>query len=436
MENRHVYIGTIIGVTCCRFLLAIVFIFSGFIKANDPIGTVYKIQDYLEAWHISQFIPNGIPYLGAIIMAVFEFALGFYLLFGLHRKITPILLLLFMGCMTPLTLWLAITAPISDCGCFGDAIILSNWETFWKNIILLIAAIIVFKWRKTLIVKFVSNKVDWIIALYGIVFIIVYTIYCSYYLPVFDFRPYHIGANIPEGMKIPEGEKPTTYETTFIYSKDGKEQEFTIDNYPTDSTWTFIDSKTRIKEQGYEPPIHDFSIISHLDGDNLTQSILGSDKYTFLLTSPHLKNAYDGNMDAINSIYDYSYEYGYNFLCITASSDEEIQIWQENTGAEYPFALMDEITLKTIIRSNPGLLLLKNGTVINKWSTNNLPNEEMLCAPLENIPIGHLNKKTITYKLTEVLGWFICPLLLLTLCDLIWLKWQEKKKRITNKHNL
>ena len=428
MENRHVYIGTIIGVTCCRFLLAIVFIFSGFIKANDPIGTVYKIQDYLEAWHISQFIPNGIPYLGAIIMAVFEFALGFYLLFGLHRKITPILLLLFMGCMTPLTLWLAITAPISDCGCFGDAIILSNWETFWKNIILLIAAIIVFKWRKTLIVKFVSNKVDWIIALYGIVFIIVYTIYCSYYLPVFDFRPYHIGANIPEGMKIPEGEKPTTYETTFIYSKDGKEQEFTIDNYPTDSTWTFIDSKTRIKEQGYEPPVKDFYIADLNTDESLTDRILSDSNYVFLLVMHRVEEADDGNIDLINEIYDYSVEHGYAFYALTSSPRDAIELWSDRTGGEYPFGIMDDITLKTIIRSNPGLLLLKGGTILNKWSDNRLPDEYVLTDSLDKLPLGHQKPVSDGRTMGYVLLWFILPLLAVIALDVLVVKRRARRK--------
>lgn len=342
-----------------------------------------------------------------------------------------------MSFMTPLTLWLAIANPISDCGCFGDAVKLTNWETFWKNIVLLIAAISVFKWRKTGIVKLVSEKVDWLVALYGVVFIIIYTLYCIRELPVFDFRPYHIGADIRKGMEIPEGEKPTTYETTFIYAKDGVEKEFTIDNFPSDTTWTFLDSKTRIKEKGYEPPIHDFSIISQEDGTDLTDMILDDESYTFLLVAPHLRNADDSDIDLINEVYDYSLEHGYRFLCLTASSDEDIAMWQDNTGAEYPFALTDEITLKTIIRSNPGLVLLKKGVVINKWSNNQLPDEYILNKPLNQLPIGELNPKTASHKLIEVLGWFAGPLIFLTLCDLAWLRWHKRKtkKENANKEN-
>lgn len=413
----------------CRFLLAAVFIFSGFVKANDPYGTAYKIQDYLEAWGLLQIVPGFAPYIGAMAMGALEFTLGVYLLFGIHRKAVSTLLLLVMAFMTPLTLWLAIDNPISDCGCFGDAIILTNWETFGKNIILLLAAIAVFRWRKTYLKKLVTEKVDWLIALYTVVFILVFSIYCVRELPVFDFRPYRIGMNIREGMEIPEGVKPTTYETTFVYEKDGKRQEFTIDNFPSDSTWTFIEALTRVKEKGYEPPIQDFMITLQEDGTDVTEEMLDDESYTFLLISPALRNADESGMDLINEVYDYSTEYGYRFLCVTASSDEDIATWQDNTGAEYPFAIADEITLKTIIRSNPGLVLLKNGTILNKWSVNNLPDEYQLGAPLEKLPLGTLTVPHTWHKVMQVSGWFFGPLIFLALCDLLWLKWRKKRMK-------
>ena len=409
MENKYLHKITAAGVNVCRFLLAAVFIFSGFVKANDPYGTAYKIQDYLEAWGLLQIVPGFAPYVGAMAMGALEFTLGVYLLFGIHRKAVSTLLLLVMAFMTPLTLWLAIDNPISDCGCFGDAIILTNWETFGKNIVLLLASIIVFRWRKTYLKKLVTEKVDWLIALYTVVFVLVFSIYCVRELPVFDFRPYHIGMNIREGMEIPEGVKPTTYETTFIYEKDGKRQEFTIDNFPSDSTWTFVEALTRVKEKGYEPPIHDFMITLQEDGTDVTEGILDDDSYTFLLVSPALRNADESGMDLINEVYDYSTEYGYRFLCVTASSDEDIIVWQDNTGAEYPFAIADEITLKTIIRSNPGLVLLKDGT------------------PLEKLPLGTLTVPNTWHKVMQVFGWFFGPLIFLALCDLGWMKWHKRK---------
>ena len=432
MENKHLHRAIFVWVNICRFLLAGVFIFSGFIKANDPYGTAYKIQDYVEAWGLSQLIPDAFPYLGAMVMGVFEFALGFYMLFGIHRKVAPTLMLLVMSFMTPLTLWLAISNPISDCGCFGDAVVLTNWETFGKNIVLLIAAITVFKWRKTGIVKLVSEKVDWLVALYGVVFIILYTLYCIRELPVFDFRPYHIGADIRKGMEIPEGEKPTVYETRFILQKDGVEKEFTLENYP-DSTWTFVDSKTMVKEQGYEPPIHDFSIIRQEDGEDITDEVLDDDNYTFLLVAHQLSQADDSTIDLINELYDYSVEHGYQFYCLTSSPDSDIEDWQERTGAEYPFCLMDDITLKTMIRSNPGLMLLKNGVVINKWSVNSLPDEYVLTDRLEKLPLAQINEKTFSHKVVLVLAWFVFPLLFFSMVDVIWEHFHRKKKLKENR---
>lgn len=429
MENKHLHTILAVWINLCRFLLAGVFIFSGFVKVNDPYGFAYKIQDYLEAWGLLQITPQFAPYIGSMAMGILEFTLGVYLLFGIHRKAVCTLFFLLMAFMTPLTLWLAIANPISDCGCFGDAVILTNWETFGKNVVLLIAAITVFRWRGTGIKKLVTEKVDWLIALYTVVFALLFSIYCVRELPLFDFRPYYIGMDIKRGMEIPEGEKPTVYETTFIYEKDGVEKEFTIDNFPSDSAWTFVDAETRVKEQGYEPPIQDFHIVLQEDGTDVTEEVLDDDNYTFLLISPQLRNADESGMDLINEVYDYSMEYGYRFLCVTASPDEDIAVWQDNTGAEYPFALADEITLKTIIRSNPGLVLLKGGVILNKWSVNSIPDEYQLHAPLADLPIGTLTVPNTWHKVAGILGWFFGPLLFLTLCDLLWLEWGKKRKK-------
>ena len=426
LENKYIHRAVYVGVNVCRFLLAVVFLFSGFVKANDPMGTVYKVQDYFEVWGLAGWNSGFVPYLIAWIMAVVEFTLGSYMLFGIRRRLASISCLLFMVVMTPLTLWLAVANPISDCGCFGDAIHLSNWDTFWKNIILLLASIaVVFRSRS--IFKLVTDKMDWLVAMYSTVFIFLFTYFTLSHLPVFDFRPYHVGADIKAGMEIPDGVKLPVYETIFTYQKDGIQKEFTIDNFPTDSTWKFVESKTILKEAGYEPPIKDFVVISNDDGFDITDEILNSD-YVFLLVSPWLENADDSSMDLINEVYDYSLDYGYKFYCVTASSDEAISRWQDYTGAEYPFATMDEITLKTIIRSNPGLVLLKNGRVIKKWSNFSFPDEYQLSGPLDELPIGQLEDDTMLSKVTEMLAWFFGPLILFIMIDLLWLSIHRKKK--------
>ena len=417
----------LIWTNLCRFFLSAVFIFSGFIKANDPLGTVYKIQDYLEAWNFVTLSQNAFPHLLAMLLGIFEFIVGTYLLFGIRRKLTPLVVTIFMLVMTPLTLWLALDNPISDCGCFGDAIVLTNWETFFKNIVLLIASVSVLVFSRQMF-KLVTQKVDWIISLYSVLFIIFFTILCYKRLPVFDFRPYYIGADIYEGMRIPEGAKKSVFETVFVYKKDGVKKKFTVDNYPKDTTWTFVDAETVLKEKGYEPPIKDFSIITQEDGLDITEEVLTDKGYTFLLVAPWMNKADDSGIDLINEVYDYSVDNGYRFLCLTASNDEDIEMWKDNTGAEYPFALMDEITLKTIVRSSPGLVLMKDGIIINKWSASNLPDEYALSGPLDELSIGEVNPHTTAYKILVMLGWFVLPLLLLNIIDFLWGRLQRKKK--------
>lgn len=419
----------------CRFFLAAVFLFSGFIKANDPWGTVYKVQDYLNAWGMFGLSAGTFPNWAGLAFGTLEFCVGVYLLFGIRRWATSVLVLLFMAVMTPLTLWLAVANPVSDCGCFGDAVVLTNWETFFKNVVLLVMVVCLFKWRR-FVVRLVTTKVDWLISLYSVIFILFFAIFCYRHLPVFDFRPYHVGADIREGMEVPEGESPSVYETVFTYEKDGKKKDFTLDNLPDDSLWTFVDSRTVLKEKGYEPAIQDFSLVSHEDGTDLTDEVLADSQYVFLLVAPWLEKADDSSMDLINEVYDYSVEYGYRFLCVTASSDEAILTWQENTGAEYSFAIADETVLKTMIRYNPGLMLLKRGVVLQKWSANDLPDEFQLNAPLERLPLGQLNVASMARKVFGAVGSFFGPLLLLTLIDLIWMffrKKYEKKKTVEQK---
>ena len=408
----------------CRFILAIVFIFSGFVKAIDPLGTQYKIQDYLDAFGWANFIPDVFPLIASFVLGWIEFCLGVYLFFGIRRRLAPRTMVVVMSVMTPLTLWLAVTNPVSDCGCFGDAVVLSNWETFGKNVVLWIMAIFLLIHRRR-IFPLVTVRLDWLIALYSSVYIFCVIAYCYQNLPLFDFRPYHIGADIKAGMTIPEGENPTEFETRFILQKNGEKKEFTLENYP-DSTWTFVDSKTVVKKAGYEPPVQDFAIISLEDGEDLTDRILSDENYSFLMVAHQLQQADDSAFDLINDLYDYCLTHNYGFYCLTSSSEEDIHTWIENTGAEYPFATMDNTTLKTIVRSNPGLLLLKKGVVINKWSAGNWPDEHELTGSLEELPIGKLDIPSLLNQMLVVIAWFIFPLFLMCMFDLYWEKYKKR----------
>ncbi len=423
-----------IAVNIARLLLALTFILSGFVKAVDPLGSQYKISDYLGAMHLEQFASDFLTLAASVCQSAVEFVLGICLLFAIRRRLVTRLTLAIMVVMTLLTLWLALTDPISDCGCFGDALVLTNWQTFWKNMVLLVAAVIVCRWPFDM-ARIISRSNQWIVLNYATLFIIFIAGYSLYDLPMFDFRPYHVGANIKQGMEIPEGATMPKFETTFILEKDGQQQEFTADNYP-DSTWTFVDSKTVQTEKGYVPPIHDFSMVTE-EGEDITDMVLSREGYTFLLVSPHLENADDGELDQINQVYEFCQEHGYSFYCLTASTEQAVQFWMDITGAEYPFCAADEITLKTMIRSNPGLMLLKQGTVIRKWSHNALPGETELSLPLEKSQLGQMPADSVPGKIAWLLMWFVLPLMLLTIADRLWAwtQWIKKSKRNKKSNN-
>ena len=416
-------------VNLCRIIVAVTFIFSGFVKAIDPIGTQYKLQDYLGAIGMAGILPNWTLLAVAVFLAAIEFCIGIFLLFAIQRRLISKLTVAFMAFMTMVTVWIVVADPVKDCGCFGDALHLTNTETLIKNIVLLVCSLAIM-YRPLAMFRFVSKSNQWIVTNYTIVFILVSSGLSLYYLPIFDFRPYHIGVNIPRGMEIPKGAKLPQFKTTFIMEKNGQRKEFTLDNYP-DASWKFIDSKTVQTSEGYIPPIHDFSITDNKTGLDLTNSVLSHKGYTFLLIAPHLETADDSNFGDIDRLYEYAQSYDIPFYCLTASTTKAIKRWIDLTGAEYPFCITDEAVLKTIIRSNPGLLLLKDGTIINKWSHNNLPNEAKLSRPISQSSLGKMPKDSVPGKILEIVLWFILPLTLLTLADRLWAwsKWVRLKEQ-------
>ncbi len=351
-----------------RIFVGAVFIFSGFVKAIDPLGSAYKFIDYFVAFGMDWAEPFAFSL--AVILSALEFVIGISLFLGIKVKLNSWGALIFMVAFTPLTFILALYDPVQDCGCFGDAIILTNWQTFWKNIIILIPTIIIFISRKKFRAIF-NNITNWsIIGAFSIIIIGV-SIYCYQHLPFFDFRPYKAGTYIPDGMIIPEDAPHAIYENYIYYKKDGVVKEFTMDNLP-DSTWEWVESKSILIQQGYIPPIHDFAIYS-VEGDDITDLVLEDENYSFILVAYDLKESGTSAHEQINKLAEYCNKNDYLFICLTSSISEDIENFKNLTSATYDFYNMDEITLKTIIRSNPGLVLLKKGTIMGKWHYNDIP---------------------------------------------------------------
>ena len=423
-------------VNVCRFVLAATFIFSGYVKAIDPLGTLYKLKDYAAAMSLNGLLPDWALVGVAIALGALEFALGVFMLFAVRRHVVSRITLAFMAAMTVLTLWIFVADPVKDCGCFGDALKLTNGETLLKNIVLSACAALV-AWRPVDMARFISRSNQWIVRYYTVAYIIITSVYCLYTLPIFDFRPYHVGMNIKQGMEIPEGAEQPEFESTFLLRKNGETREFTLDNYP-DSTWEYVDTRTVQTKKGYEPPIHDFALTSCDTGEDITEQVLTKKGYTFLLVSPRLAVADDSNFGDIDQIYEYAEENGADFYCVTASANDEIERWRDLTGAEYKFCNADETTLKTMIRSNPGLMLLKDGTIIGKWSHNTLPQTDDLTAPLQQLTIGKAQNDSTTERLLIVLLTFFMPLSALTLADRLWAwsKWIRNKQSNNRIFNL
>lgn len=359
-----------------RFLMGIVFIFSGFVKAIDPLGSTYKFQDYFDAFGMEFLSPVALVL--AILLSSAELIIGLSLFFKIRMKEAAWALLLFMSFFTILTFAIALTNPVTDCGCFGDAIILTNWQTFIKNLIFFIPTIIVFQHRNQYD-HFFSDLVQWTIVLVLAIGTVLLSLHCYYNLPFIDFRPYHIGANIPASMEIPEGMPADEYETILIYEKDGVTEEFTLDSEVepwNDSTWHWVETRNLLVKKGYEPPIHDFTLTS-FEGIDITDSVLNNSGYTFLIIAYDLSKAKLKGLKKINEFVRIAAQNNYSVFGMTSSMSEMVDEINEKVDPAFEFFITDNITLKTMIRSNPGLLLLQDGNIIGKWHYRNIPDESL-----------------------------------------------------------
>ena len=354
-----------------RTLLGLVFIFSGAVKAIDPFGTVYKIEDYLKAF--GGFFTDLLPLadVAAAILILLEVVLGVCMVLNVRTQWTSWLALAFYAVMTPLTLYIALNNPVSDCGCFGDAIILTNWQTFWKNVVLITLAFLLVLLRKS-VNPLWRGYMEVIIAFIAASITFAFMEYTYRHLPMVDFRPYKIGNHLPTLMEYPEDAEPDQYEFSFVYEKDGVEETFTLENYPKgDSTWTFVRQESKLIKKGYEPPIHDFEIIN-AEGEDLTWDILESEDPVTLVVMYDLAKADKKQMDKIEALYANCQLSNVNCYILTGSgTDEIIAFSMEHPTLSDCICTCDPVTLKTIVRANPGAFVLQNGTVIDKYNIRN-----------------------------------------------------------------
>lgn len=356
-----------------RILFGVVFVFSGFVKGIDPWGSTYKFTDYFNALGMEWLIWAAFP-LG-ILLAFAEFVIGVAFLFNWWIRLFSWLGFLFMTIFTPVTLWVALKNPVTDCGCFGDALVISNWETFYKNLLLIAIAIWVVV-NRNWFTKQEKTKTPTILSISAIVVYFGLVFYSFNHLPIFDFRPYKTGTNIPDAMSTPEGAPQEIYENIFFYKNKntGEIKKFAEDNYPWKDTtnWAYDDMQSILVQKGYEAPIHDFRIETP-DGENISDFFIYDENYVFMLVSYDLTKSASKSQDKINTLANWAIEKGLSFICLTSTLPEESMAFAQTNNAPYEFFNCDEITLKTIIRSNPGLVVIKDGNVVGKWHYRDIP---------------------------------------------------------------
>jgi hypothetical protein len=306
--------------------------------------------------------------------------LGISLILGYRRKVMFAVLMWFMSFFTLLTFLLALFNPVSDCGCFGDALILTNWETFFKNVGLMLFVLILYFSRKS---NTGSNAIirEWMVITGLFVFASLFSYWNYRHLPLIDFRPYDVGTVISEEMEIPEGVPLDEYNTTLIYRNrvTGETSSFTMDDYPKDTLkWEFVDSESKLVKRGFEPDIHDFAIMD-ADGYDMVNEILADKGYSMFMFAYDLTTAdKEALMDAGEWAQLELFAGDFSFYAVTAATSDEVESISAELGLAYQFLAGDEIMLKTIVRSNPGFMLIKNGSILGKWAFRDLPGLEEL----------------------------------------------------------
>ena len=355
-----------------RYILGATFVFSGFVKAVDPLGFSYKLQDYFTAFGMQWF--SGAALLLAVILSWVELMLGVLMLLDELRGVAVWGIAGFMMLFTPLTLYLALTNPVSDCGCFGDAVKLTNWETFGKNVILSIfaAILLVGDWKKRICI---AGRRRWLqvacwVLLGGLA--MVPSAYALRHLPVMDFRPYRVGASFAEGRVVPEGAAEDEYSTTFIYEKDGVAKRFTEEDYPwDDTTWTFVESETKQISKGYEPPMKNFALLD-ARGEDVTDSLLLGEAYTLLGVVPFLEKVSERDVERWVQLCGLMERRGGKAVIATSSGSAAASAFSARNGV-LQFVTADERVLKTVVRADFGVVLVQRGVVLDKWRLRDVP---------------------------------------------------------------
>ena len=349
-----------------RWVVGILFIFSGFVKLNDPIGFAFKLEEYFSPSVLNLEFLAPYALVIALLLVVFEVVVGIMLLIGYLPKFTTWVLLLMILFFTFLTFYSAYFNKVTDCGCFGDAIPLTPWQSFYKDIILLVLILFLFFKREYITPYFAQASHRWIVFLsFMLCFLFAY--YVLMHLPWLDFRAYKEGTNIEQAMTIPEGAQEAVYNYNWKFRVNGEEKVYTTNgSYPA-VEGEFIGVETEMVKKGYEPPIHDFSI--EKEGENFTSEILQEEKLLMIVAYSLSRSEADG-LKKLNTVIKEARSNGYRVIGLSASNEDFKASINEQYNVDLEWFFSDETALKTIIRSNPGLVRLQEGNIQQKLHWN------------------------------------------------------------------
>lgn len=349
-----------------RILVGVVFVFSGFVKGVDPLGTAYRLEDYFIAFNWGFFIPLALFF--SILLCTIEFAVGIMLLFNLKMKFTSWLLLLMMVFFTVLTFNDAINNPVPDCGCFGDAIKLTNWQTFYKNLVLLPMAIVIFVYRRKF-KPFTSSGKQWLLAAIFAGLFAGFSYRCYAHLPAVDFTEWKTGHKL-----YPENPKPVKYYLTYRNKQSGEEKEYLSPDYPYNDSvwmaqWEFVSQRVEDPNTYYGKSL----IITDTSGNNVTESIIRNPDYQLIVNAYDLSKTDRKAFAELNDFCAKAYADNIPAVVLVSAENSQIKKFANDNNLKLDFCTTDDIVLKTIVRSNPGLILMKDGVILKKWHYNDFP---------------------------------------------------------------
>lgn len=355
-----------------RILVGVLFIFSGLVKANDPLGLTYKMDEFFDAWHIAFMAPYALYF--SVIMIAFEVIAGVALILGYAFRVFSVLLLLLNAFYTFVTAYALYTGKVKECGCFGNCIPISNTVTFGKDVVLLGMSIILFAYRKRITPLF-SRYPNAALMVLTFSFSFFIQWWVLEHLPFYDCLPYKAGNNLWQKMQVPPGATPDKYATIFTYEKNGVQKEFTTDSIPwQDTTWKYVDRKDKLISKGNaDPEIKDFTLTDFNGNDN-TKDVLTAKGYTFLWFVKDPTTARTDNMDSLHALVNKVIMVNIPFYVVCSGDKQTDSLYQQKWQmTDIPFYILDGTVSKTAMRSNPGLMLLKDGTVVHKWSYRDYP---------------------------------------------------------------